>query len=210
MANRECEGCGQRLNLARSDARTCSTKCRVRVHRAAKRAAERAETARRSLCDALPAELRALDRWVRWEARRRASGVAKMPLTVAGRAASSTDPCTWTTYADAAASSTGDGIGFVLNGDGLACIDLDHCLTEGKPTAAAQRVLDMFPGAWVEVSPSGDGLHIWGTAQSAPGKGPKRTADGLTFEFYTRGRYMTVTGNTYRHGDLSTALHPDL
>lgn len=127
-----------------------------------------------------------------------------MPLTVAGRAASSTNPTTWTDHATAASSNVGRGLGFVLNGDGLAVLDLDQCLEDGVPTAAAQRLLDRFPDAWVEVSPSGDGLHVWGTAPAQPGRRINR--DGLNIEFYTQGRYLTITSDTYRAGHLDTPL----
>lgn len=166
-------------------ARFCSTRCRVRSHRAV-------HTPR------IPVELTAHSRWVR-------RTVTKRPITATGRPATSTDPKTWTDYGTAAASTSGAGLGFVLNGDGLAVLDLDHCLIDGKPTPAAQRILDRFPRAWVEVSPSGDGLHVWGTAESQPGR-KITTADGLQVEFYTRGRYMTVTGVTYRAGGTGERL----
>ena len=174
------------MMLYRADARTCSPACRKRAQR--KRAAAR-----------IPAEMVSKPHWIR---RTR----TKRPVTIAGKPASSTDSSTWSTYADAMASTAGAGLGFVLNGDGLAALDLDHCLTDGKPTEAAQRVLEAFPGAWVEVSPSGTGLHIWGTAPSQPGR-KITTADGLSVEFYTSGRYITVTGQTYRPGGLTEPLN---
>lgn len=86
-------------------------------------------------------------------------------------------------------------------GDGFACIDLDHCLIDGAPTAAAERFLEDYPGHHIEVSPSGDGLHIWGTAE--PGPGTVRTQDGsLHVERYSTGRYITVTGRIYQRGEL--------
>ncbi|WP_420836681.1 hypothetical protein, partial [Arthrobacter agilis] len=135
---------------------------------------------------------------------RRNGRVTKLPITADGRAAARiNDPATWSDYATATASSVGVGLGFVL-GDGLACIDLDHCLVDGVPTPAAQAMLDRYPSAWVEVSPSGDGLHIWGTASPQPGR--RTINDGLSIEFYSRDRYMTVTGATYRGGGLREEL----
>jgi primase-polymerase (primpol)-like protein len=119
----------------------------------------------------------------------------KRPITVTGRAASSTDPETWSTYTAAKSATVGHGLGFVL-GDGIACLDLDHCLIDGKPNGLAREVLARVPGAYVEVSPSGDGLHVWGTAPEQPG----RRRDG--FEVYSVGRYITVTGNVFRPGRL--------
>ena len=135
----------------------------------------------------------AVDRWVRRDAR-------KVPLTVAGGAASSTNSATWSTYPEAAASTAGVGLGFVL-GDGFACIDLDHCLVDGVPTTAAVAFLDAYQGHHIEVSPSGDGLHIWGTAEAGPGT-RKVTSEGLHVERYTATRYITVTGDVYQRGEL--------
>ena len=68
------------------------------------------------------------------------------------------------TYDEAMISSAGVGPGFVLNGDGIVCIDLDHCLTGRVLEPWAADILAACPGTYIEVSPSGDGLHIWGRA----------------------------------------------
>jgi primase-polymerase (primpol)-like protein len=125
----------------------------------------------------------------------------KVPLTTTGRAASSTNPGTWTTYSEAAASKAGVGVGFVLNGDGLACLDLDHCLEDGKPTPAARRFLYKLPRTYIEVSPSGTGLHVWGFAEVPTGR--HVTVDGLSVEVYGRGRYLTVTGEPFAVAPLA-------
>lgn len=140
------------------------------------------------------------DRWVRWKPIVRDGRTTKVPLTTAGSFASSTNLNTWTSYKTAAASTAGTGLGFML-GDGFACIDLDHCLIDGIPTEAAAAFLEAYPGHHIEVSPSGDGLHIWGTA--AEGGGIVRTQpDGLHVERYSRERYITVTGRVYQRGEL--------
>lgn len=181
-----CERCGKALRtkaLRGRRPRFCSGACRVAAHRAA------------HLADpGIPAELRSLDRWVRCSAR-------KVPLTTTGRAASSTNPSTWTTYAEATASTVGAGIGFALNGDGLCCLDLDHCLEDGKPTPAARRFLAKLPRTYIEVSPSGEGLHVWGRAEVPTGR--RVVVDGLSVEVYGRGRYMTVTGEPFAAGPLA-------
>jgi len=136
----------------------------------------------------LPAELRAACRWARHSRKR--------PLTADGAQASSTDPLTWTSYAVAARSGVGDGLGFML-GAGFACLDIDHCLwDDGTPDVRALAILEQVPGAYVEVSPSGDGLHVWGLA--SPRKG-RRTPG---FEVYSVDRFMTVTGRVFRPGGL--------
>lgn len=133
--------------------------------------------------------MRNAPRWVRYTR-------AKMPLTPEGRAASSTAPATWSTYAEAEASTIGAGVGFVLNGDGLVCIDLDHCLTNGQLVPWAQQILDQAPATYTEVSVSGTGLHIFGYGQLAKGRRIRRP-NGANIEVYPNGRFIAVTGTPY-------------
>ena len=123
-------------------------------------------------------------------------------MTAAGLAASSTDPCTWTRYAAAARSTVGTGLGFVLNGDGIVCIDIDHCLIDGAVSKWAQWIVDSCPHSYIEISPSGDGLHIWGRGDVI--KGRRIKVPGGTVEIYGTGRYITVTRR--RHGACSSEL----
>lgn len=187
---RRCEQCrGSMPITARSHAVTCSSSCRQARSRARR----------------LPSELTSRTRWVRHTER-------KVPLTVKGRPASSTDPECWSTYRAAVESAAGVGAGFVLaDGDGLVCVDLDHALDEqGQPLPWARRILDRMPSTFVEVSRSGEGLHVFGTASSRPGRKVRR-ADGTAIEWYTRGRFIAVTGRRYggspaRLADLSDVL----
>lgn len=188
-----CEQCNGPLpTIARRHARTCSTRCRVAKHRA----------------NQPPKALTQRDRWVRWDLRLVRRKKTKVPLTVASRAASSTNPATWSSYREVRQSTVGTGIGFVLNGDGIVCLDLDHCLIDGEPTTAAADLLATLPPTYIEVSPSGDGLHVWGTGQLAHGRRTK--VGGTAVEAYATGRYMTVTGkrwsSTAHFADLSEAL----
>lgn len=170
-----CGQCGTSVPVA-GRGRTpkfCSTRCRVAAHRARLR---------------LPRELTSRARWVRHERKR--------PIMPDGAPASSTDPGTWSTHSEAVRSRVGDGLGFVL-GDGIACLDLDDCLdSRGRPNELAREVLARVPGAHVEISPSGRGLHIWGIAPERPG----RRRGGI--EAYAVGRYITVTGNVFQPGRL--------
>ncbi|MEU3124397.1 bifunctional DNA primase/polymerase [Streptomyces albidoflavus] len=186
MANRTCEQCGGPMPImARAHAVTCSPRCRKARSRA-----------RRTV----PAELAHRPRWVR-----RTS--AKVPVAVDGTVASSTDPETWSTYRAASDSTAGAGLGFVLDGDGVVCLDLDHALDDqGDALPWAQRILDAAAGTWVERSVSGEGLHVWGTG--ALPRGRRITVDdGGSVELYGDGRYIAVTGDTWgdtprRLGDL--------
>jgi primase-polymerase (primpol)-like protein len=167
---RTCSNCDTKLDaLARRDARYCSTRCRVAAHRAGR----------------LPAELTSRDRWVRRDGKR--------PITVRGAAASVTNPRTWASYEAAKTSARGHGLGFVL-GDGVGCIDLDHALVGGKPLPWAQKILDRCPSTYVEVSMSGNGLHVFGLLGPGPGRG-QHGSDGV--EWYSTGRYIAVTGDRF-------------
>ena len=180
---RVCENCGSAF-VGRADALTCSTRCRVARHRAASRFA--------------PARMRGCDRWIRH--------AKKRPIMPDGASASSTDAATWSSYEDAVAGSVGDGVGFVLNGDGVVCIDLDGCVVDGRPSEWALRILRLFPGAPVEISMSGNGLHVWGFG---PNVSRVFSLDGQRVEVYADKRYIAVTGNWLRRGklgDLSAGL----
>lgn len=151
--------------------------------------------------DALPDELRALPRWVTWRAEG-APGTKprKVPYcpTLPDTRASSTDPATWGTFAQAeAAYLDGDraGIGFALNGDGIAGVDIDGCVNAatGEIDARALALLDKLGAGYVELSPSGTGLRALGYAPPLA-NGANGEIDGLHVELYSKGRYLTLTG----------------
>lgn len=119
----------------------------------------------------------------------------KVPLSVAGakvRPASSTDPETWSSYSAVNRSTAGAGVGFVLSHmDRLVCIDLDHALLDGQLRPWARRIIGGLPETYIEVSPSGTGLHIWGFGSLERGRRIRRGESAI--EVYDRGRYITVT-----------------
>lgn len=81
-------------------------------------------------------------------------------------------------------------------GDGIGCVDLDHCLVGGVPTAAARAFLAALPPTYIEISPSGDGLHVWGLLPE--GRGRVRNVNGLSTEAYSTGRFITITGLPFK------------
>jgi len=182
MDNGTCEYCGASLKLLRAGARFCSTKHRVYFSRRPK----------------LPVEMTEMARWVRRTA-------TKRPITVTGRPASSTNSETWSSFAEADAAAVGAGLGFVL-GDGVGCIDLDHCFVDGELAEWAAEIVDRCQATFMEVSQSGEGLHIFGLL---PDGGGRNMRDGArSVEFYSTGRYIAVTGNRFagspsRLADLS-------
>ncbi|MFZ3496095.1 hypothetical protein ACODT5_23235 [Streptomyces sp. 5.8] len=119
---------------------------------------------------------------------------------------SSTNSRTWSTYKGAATSEAGVGLGFVLSDeDDIVCIDLDHCLNPltGRLAPWAAAIVRDAGATYVEVSPSGDGLHIWGRADVRQGRRIRRP-DGTAVEIYGTGRYIAMTGR--RHGNAPSIL----
>ena len=162
--------------------RYCSDACRQAAHRASRPMP-------------VPPDMALADRWMRWTRVVRGDGAGKLPLTVDGGPASSTDPRTWAALTAAEASRAGDGLGFALGG-GFACIDLDHCYDRRNHlTDWAKMIIAPVEGrTWIETSPSGDGLHIWGTAPETTGV---KVRGIMNAEAYSRDRYMTYTGRAW-------------
>jgi hypothetical protein len=146
----------------------------------------------------VPAAMKAKQQWVRWR--------NKIPYQVNGANASSTDPTTWVDYRAAVTGATinrEQGVGFMF-ADGFAGIDLDGCRNpeteEIKPWA--QEIIDSLEDAYVEISPSGTGIHII-VLGAVPGNDRKfnlNPAIGFgkaAIEIYDSARYFTVTGNSY-------------
>ena len=155
------------------------------------------------LFDAIPAELRALNQWVVWKYEFRDERWTKPPFAAkTGRAASSTDPSTWCTFAEArAAYAAGgwDGVGLVhLHDNRLVGVDLDHC--RNRETGVVQEwagAIVATMDTYSEVSPSGTGLRIFAFGRK-PGrdckKGNTEIYDGLTRDRNQGGRFLTLTG----------------
>ena len=123
----------------------------------------------------LPGALRPLfqnDQWVVWLWARGDSGKwTKPPLQARfpHRRAKNNDPATWSSHAEAAhvvQERLAHGIGFVLTGTEIAAIDLDHCRDSetGAIDAWAQAIIDRASDAYIEVTVSGSGLRVVGTA----------------------------------------------
>lgn len=153
-----------------SRARYCSPRCRVYANR--KR-------------NVFPAVMRDQARWVR------ASG--KRPVRVNGRPASSTNPATWSTYAEVQASTVGDGYGVML-GNGIGCYDLDACFKDGELEDWALEVIEKIavPVLFVEKSMSGHGLHVF--TSEPEGSGSKKG----NVEHYSRARFIRTTGDKFK------------
>jgi hypothetical protein len=142
-----------------------------------------------------------LDHWVIWRWEQRKGKWTKPPFmaTDPRRKAKNNDPTTWASYSAAVtAASTAEGIGFALLDTPIVAVDLDHCLDGEIVDPWAQTWIERANGAYVERTPSGEGLRIIGL-----GSGSKLhrkwtitgAREGAAIEVY-RGceRYITVTG----------------
>jgi hypothetical protein len=146
--------------------------------------------------------------WVlwRWELRKGKNGDetwTKPPYMAANprRKAKNNDPATWSTYQVAAAAvKDADGVGFALLDTPFAAVDLDHCIDieSGAIDPWAKAWVDAANGAYVEATPSGEGLRIIGLG-SGDKLHRKWKIEGAranaAIEVY-RGceRYITITG----------------
>src|SRR5699024_3836922 len=118
----------------------CSAACKQKAYRARRQRIEKLKTL-------------APNRWTR--------AMKKRPIMVDGRNASSTNPATWTSWDAVKESSAGDGFGVML-GDGLACIDLDHCFDDaGARLPWASSAIESVKPVFIERSLSGDGVHVF-------------------------------------------------
>jgi hypothetical protein len=146
------------------------------------------------------APLRARPQWVIWRLTWRNGKWTKPPFRCddSHRFASSADPNSWSSYeAAVAAAAAGDGITYVLTPeDPFAAVDIDHVRdpVTGTIESWAQRLLDQATHSYVEVSPSGCGLRIWGTANGGE-LHRKFELNTAALELFRRTRKpLTVTG----------------
>lgn len=164
----------------------------------------------------IPDKLRHLNNWVLWarSPRKDGKGTDKTPVNAKTMGnAQSNNPGTWADYKtacnalrqcegqsiDIGKGKTGTiaGLGFMLTGSGIVCIDLDHvsedlqAYREGKQQGIVWEFLTQTEGrAYAEISQSGEGIHIFASGQLPEGS---RRKNGI--EMYDTGRFIAMTGN---------------
>ena len=175
VMNLTCEQCGGHFESTGARGRTprfCSAACKQKSYRERRAGMKRLQAL-------------SVGRWVR--------AVGKRPVMVDGSAASSTNPATWVSFAEAQ-SGAGDGFGVVLDGSGLGCFDFDDCFDGGvlKPAVRDFIAGIAYPIVYVERSVSGNGLHVFVEAEKQ--RGFRR--DGV--EFYSWGRFIRMTLDSFK------------
>jgi hypothetical protein len=88
-----------------------------------------------------------------------------------------------------------------LTGNGVAGVDLDNCVVDGVPKPEAIQLLSKLNAAYIEYSPSGNGLRAFGYAK-LPLTGVNGQFGGLCIELYTTARYLTITGHSIKNEPL--------
>jgi putative DNA primase/helicase len=140
--------------------------------------------------DRVPEELRVFEQWVNW----RLDTGRKVPVNPATLGNAGVRwPNTWASFEKARESATRShlGIGFVLTADDpYTCVDLDKCVDKtGEVSEEIRAILTLLNG-YVELSPSGSGLHIWVKSEIPI----NRRTVGL--EIYSSKRWITITGRS--------------
>jgi P4 family phage/plasmid primase-like protien len=153
-----------------------------------------------------PSALSGRAQWIVWkreydEGRGSWAKVPRSPKT--GRKCDPTDPGNWADLDTALSAADGfgcSGVGFSLAGDrSITCIDLDHVLNGGEVEEEFRWIVD-GANTFTEVSPSGDGLHVWFACPKPDGSDRvrgQRGTPGERVEMYDHNRFMTVTGRPY-------------
>lgn len=123
------------------------------------------------------------------------------PRRTDGRPASTTDPSTWASYPQVRAWKNK---GYMLGGN-VGCVDIEHCLIGNQlHPAVAELLAPLSDKTYIERSPSGTGLHVFGILNED--RGWRRVVDdGISIELRSREGFMTVTGQRV---SKSSRLHP--
>jgi len=152
--------------------------------------------------------------WCVWRWTQKPDGSWQKPpfmATQPDRHASTNDPNTWTDYPTALAAvqaGHADGLSYVLTKDDpFGAIDLDHCRDKlCSIDVWAQNFMQAAVHSYQEVTPSGEGIRIWGLADGNP-INTKFTLDmdgkKIAAELFRRtNKALTITGYT-----LNPAIH---
>lgn len=107
-------------------------------------------------------ELKKMPVWVLWKKQRRSNGIAKIPLSVNGKACGTNEVYrkTWATYQEAESAvkfRKADGTGFIIP-SGMFFLDIDH---RDLDDPMVQELLRCYH-SYSEFSVSGGGIHIYG------------------------------------------------
>lgn len=154
--------------------------------------------------ESIPHEIKLLNQWVMWKLVPTEKGFTKVPYQANGiDPADSTNRNTWSSFIDieeAYLQGIADGIGFVLTEeDPYSVVDVDNLEDINNLPLIVQQMVDL---SYSELSPSGQGIHIWLKGFSHDNKKLMNKNTSLGFEIYDKNRYLTCTGESI--GEQST------
>ena len=183
--------------------------------RPSEEARKKFEQVERNLRESLPDEMKNKPNWVvvRTRENKETGRLDKFLIDVhTGKFAESDNPKTWTDFEAAckyAKEHGGVALAYALDGtDGIACIDLDHCIGEdGKRSALADEVLAKCGKTYVEHSVSGRGIHVFGKTKGADLRSFSKDGD---MEYYQDRHFITMTGDGATCSELASFDTPEM
>ena len=183
--------------------------------RPSEEARKKFEQVERNLRESLPDEMKNKPNWVvvRTRENKESGRLDKFLIDVhTGKFAESNEPETWTDF-DAACKYAkehgGVALAYALDGvDGIACIDLDHCIGEdGKRSALADEVLAKCGKTYAEQSVSGRGIHVFGRTKGTDLRPFSKDGD---MEYYQDRHFITMTGDGANCSELASFDTPEM
>ena len=170
---------------------------------------------RKNLRESLPDEMKNKPNWVvvRTRENKETGRLDKFLIDVhTDKFAESDNPETWADF-DAACKYAkehgGVALAYALDGtDGIACIDLDHCIGEdGKRSALADEVLAKCGKTYAEQSVSGRGIHVFGRTKGTDLRPFSKDGD---MEYYQDRHFITMTGDGATCSELASFDTPEM
>lgn len=158
--------------------------------------------------DKLPQHIKDTGQFCCWRYEFRKGKKTKVPYNpITGRKCQVDKPETFVDYQTAVnAVANYDGIGIRVNGR-IFAIDLDHCIVNGELLPWAKEIVELFKDTYIEISPSGTGLHIFGLL--AEGYVYDKISNYIkkgNVEIYIENdtnHFMTTSANVYQTAELT-------
>lgn len=133
----------------------------------------------------------------------------KIPYQVNGKRADATNPNHFSSFEDAVTTYTRGGYA----GIGIGCFapmkfcDVDDCILDGKLDARSQDIVNILD-SYTELSPSGNGIHIFFTADKVNHDTSRyyinnRETHVEVYDHTATGRFLTLTGNAIHGSEVS-------
>lgn len=151
------------------------------------------------------------DQFINYSITERDGRRIKLPINQNGHMMNAHTSGNWLSYQQAKSFSA--NIGFVLTeNDPFLFIDLDHVLKDEKLCDWAEELLTELPTTYTEISPSGDGLHLYYMMDDTPDipRHKQSYPDSAAIEVYFQKRYFTITGCIYIDSPVSNINSDDL